>query len=135
MDKSPSKPSLKSQSTEFSDEFVDIVNEINDFIHVLEVRQKEIAEGTRKSTECRDSPSSDHFPRYSGTDYQPDSRTDSSVGPDSRSNSKSDILSDSLSNSGTSSLSDLGGLFFAWILHDFSGYVFTPSYRMYLCGL
>ena len=117
MEHSPSKPSIKSPSTEFSDEFVDIVNEINDFIHVLEVRQKEIAEGSQKQGECSVSPISDQYPRFSGTEYRPDSRTESSVGADSRSNSKSDLHSDSLSNSGTSSLSDLGGLFFmdfAW---------------------
>ena len=112
MEHSPSKPSIKSPSTEFSDEFVDIVNEINDFIHVLEVRQKEIAEGTPKPEECSSvSHISDQYPRYSGTEYRPDSRTESSVGADSRTNSKSDLQSDSLSNSGTSSLSDLGGLF------------------------
>ena len=118
MEHSHSKPSIKSPSTEFSDEFVDIVNEINDFIHVLEVRQKEIAEGTPKPAECPSvspippsvSPISDQFPRYSGSEqYRPDSRTESSVGADSRTNSKSDLQSDSLSNSGTSSLSDLGG--------------------------
>ena len=53
MESSPSKSSIKSPSTEFSDEFVDIVNEINDFIHVLEVRQKEIAEGSPKPAESR----------------------------------------------------------------------------------
>ena len=103
MENNSSKPSIKSPSTEFSDEFSDIVNEINDFIHVLEVRQKEIAEGSQKPAE-----SQEPYSRYDETDCRPDSRTESSVAPDSRSNSKSDILSDSLSNSATSSLSDLG---------------------------
>ena len=106
MESSPSKSSIKSPSTEFSDEFVDIVNEINDFIHVLEVRQKEIAEGSPKPAESRGS-----YAGYPGADNRPDSRTESNFAADSRSNSKSDILSDSLSNSATSSLSDLGGSF------------------------
>lgn len=112
------KPSVKSPSTEFSDEFVDIVNEINDFISVLEVRQKELAEGTPKS-EPQGSPRRGSIERLSALEYYKtdssaeflsDSRTESSWGGDSRTNSKSlDYkCDDSLNNSRTSSLSDLG---------------------------
>lgn len=111
------KPSVKSPSTEFSDDFVDIVNEINDFISVLEVRQKELAEGTPKS-EPQGSPRRGSIERLSALEFYKtdssaeflsDSRTESSWGGDSRTNSKNlDFKSDSLSNSRTSSLSDLG---------------------------
>ncbi|KAL4219928.1 Rho guanine nucleotide exchange factor 6 [Mactra antiquata] len=113
------KPSVKSPSTEFSDEFVDIVNEINDFISVLEVRQKELAAGTPKS-EPQGSPRQgsierlsalEYYKTDSGADFFSDSRTESSVGGDSRTNSKSDYRSDSPSNSRTSSVSDLGKAF------------------------
>jgi len=111
------KPSVKSPSTEFSDEFVDIVNEINDFISVLEVRQKELAEGTPKS-EPQGSPrrgsierlsALEHYKTDSSVEFFSDSRTESSWGGDSRTNSKNlDCKSDSQSNSRTSSLSDFG---------------------------
>ncbi|XP_052785273.1 rho guanine nucleotide exchange factor 7-like isoform X3 [Mya arenaria] len=111
------KPSVKSPSTEFSDEFVDIVNEINDFISVLEVRQKELAAGTPRS-EPQGSPRQGSLERLSalelyksdsGADYLSDSRTESSWGGDSRTNSKSlDFRSDSQSNSRASSFSDYG---------------------------
>ncbi|XP_052214529.1 rho guanine nucleotide exchange factor 7-like isoform X3 [Dreissena polymorpha] len=114
------KPGVKSPSTEFSDEFVDIVNEINDFISVLEVRQKELAAGTPRS-ECAGSPRQGSIERLSaldmykgdsGAEYLSDSRTESSYGPDSRFNSKClDFRSDSQSNSRASSLSDFGKAF------------------------
>lgn len=111
-------------STEFSDEFVDIVNEINDFISVLEVRQKELAASTPKSEQQGSLQGSrqgsierlsalEYYKMDSGAEFLSDSRTESSVGGDSRTNSKSDFRSDdfrsdSQSNSRESSLSDLG---------------------------
>lgn len=123
------KPSVKNPSTEFSDEFVDIVNEINDFISVLEVRQKELAAGTPKS-EPQGSPREGSIERLSalefyktdsGADFFSDSRTESSIGGDSRTNSKSDYKSDSPSNSRASSLSDLGKLM--WSNYSCSKYI------------
>lgn len=117
MENSYRKHGVKSPSTEFSDEFVDIVNEINDFISVLEVRQKELAAGTPRS-ERAGSPRQGSIERLSaldmykgdsGAEYLSDSRTESSYGPDSRFNSKClDFQSDSQSNSRASSLSDFG---------------------------
>lgn len=117
------KSSVKSPSTEFSDEFVDIVNEINDFISVLEVRQKELAASTPKSEppgSCQSSnrgsrqgsierlSALEYYKTDSCAEFFSDSRTESSIGGDSRTNSKSDFRSDSQSNSRASSLSDLG---------------------------
>ncbi|XP_053404904.1 rho guanine nucleotide exchange factor 7-like [Mercenaria mercenaria] len=112
------KQNLKNHpSTEFSDEFVDIVNEINDFISVLEVRQKELAASTPKSEpqgSLRGSRQGS-IERLSALEcYKTDSGaeflSESSLG-DSRTNSKSDFRSDSQSNSRASSLSDLGKAF------------------------
>lgn len=106
------KPNVKNHpSTEFSDEFVDIVNEINDFISVLEVRQKELAASTPKSEPQGSRQGSierlsalEYYKTDSGAEFL----SESSLGGDSRTNSKSDYRSDSQSNSRASSLSDLG---------------------------
>ncbi|XP_060577036.1 rho guanine nucleotide exchange factor 7-like isoform X3 [Ruditapes philippinarum] len=113
------KQNLKNHpSTEFSDEFVDIVNEINDFISVLEVRQKELAASTPKSEpqgSLRGSRQGslerlsalEYYKTDSGAEYL----SESSLCEDSRTNSKSDFRSDSQSNSRASSFSDLGRAF------------------------
>ena len=121
MDGSNQKQSVKNPSTEFSDEFVNIVNEINDFISVLEVRQKELAAGSQSNTPKSEPQGSrrdslerlsaiDCYKTDSGTEFLSDSRTESSLGGDSRTNSKSDCrsASESRGSSRASSLSDLG---------------------------
>lgn len=109
------KPGVKNHpSTEFSDEFVDIVNEINDFISVLEVRQKELAASSPKSEPQGSRQGSierlsalEYYKTDSGADFF----SESSLCGDSRTDSKSDFRSDSQSNSRASSMSDLGKAF------------------------
>lgn len=120
MENNYKKPGVKSPSTEFSDEFVDIVNEINDFISVLEVRQKELAAGSPRSEPHGTREGSierlsalELYKSDSGADFFSDARTESSFGGDSRTNSVAkslDFRSDSQSNSRASSLSDIGRL-------------------------
>ncbi|KAL3846635.1 hypothetical protein ACJMK2_017608 [Sinanodonta woodiana] len=111
------KPSLKSPSTEFSDEIVNIVNEINDFVAVLEARQAEFAAGLPlRPLEQSSSPLMtleylesrfDHSKTDSGADFQSDSRSESQS--DSRSDSRSD---QSKSDYHRDSLIDSGGISF-----------------------